>query len=135
MWYSCPCRTSADSVEAGAAGLFAEERAAWLVQGRRGSTDFAGRLLDSEDPRYWDAFAKLDVRLGDRHGVRANLLHADDRLSFAEALPDSSKRTETDYDSSYLWLTHQAVAGSKALIESCRSIKADCRWNSSWTWS
>ena len=112
---------SALSAQAGAAGLFAKDRAGWLIQARRGSTDLTSRLLDSEDPVYWDTFAKLDFRISDRFSVRGNLLHADDRLAFSEVFPETSKRIDTDYASSYLWLTHQAVVGSKLLLETAAS--------------
>ena len=109
------------SAHAGAAGLFAQDRAGWVVQARRGATDLAGQLLGNEDPQYWDAFAKLDFRFSDRFSVRANLLHADDRLVFEEIRPETSNRIETDYASSYLWLTHQAVVGPKLLLETAAS--------------
>ncbi len=109
------------SVNAGGAGRFARERGGWVIQARRGAIDLASRLLGNEDPQYWDAFAKLDFRFGDRSSVRANLLHADDRLKFEESLEDDSKRIETDYASSYVWVSQQALLGSSHLLESALS--------------
>ncbi len=105
------------SAEAGGAGSFGEGRGSWIAQLRRGSTDLAGRLLDSEDPRYWDAFGKLNYQLGGGNSLRANLLHADDELDFEEMTSDGSKDYQTDYLNSYLWLTHQSLLTEELLVE------------------
>lgn len=105
------------SVDAGAAGLFDDSRGDWLLQARRGSIDLASQLLGNEDPRYWDAFAKLGYQLNERNTLRGNLLHADDELSITEVVEDETKRVETDYASSYLWLTEQAILTSDLFVE------------------
>ncbi len=110
------------NAHAGGAGTFRDERGAWLAEVRRGSADLVGRLLGDEDPRYWDLAGKLDYRLGDRHSLRGNALHSGDELDFREVVGEESKRFETEYDSSYLWLTHQAVLGRSALVESAASM-------------
>lgn len=105
------------SADAGAAGLFGNERGDWLLQARRGSIDLASQLLGNEDPRYWDAFAKLGYQLNESNTVRANLLHADDELSITEIVDDETKRVETDYSSSYLWFTGQSILTSDLFVE------------------
>ncbi len=105
------------NAEAGGAGGLRNRRGGWIAQVRRGSTDLAGRLLGDEEPRYWDAFAKLDLALGGRNSLRANALLADDELELEELGVDGEKHYETDYGSSYLWLTHQSLVTSELLLE------------------
>jgi outer membrane receptor protein involved in Fe transport len=105
------------SAEAAGAGLFASGRGSWLAEVRRGSIDLLAKLLGDEDPQYWDAFAKLDYELGPGSGLRLNLLHSKDELEFEEVLSGESQRLETDYRSSYLWLTHRTVLGNRLLVE------------------
>ncbi len=110
------------SVQLGGAGTFGvDEAGSWIVQARRGSIDLASKLLGKEDPRYWDAFAKLDYRFGPRTSLRSNLLHADDLLSFQELVGGESKTIETDYQNSYLWLTEQSILRSDLYVENALS--------------
>lgn len=110
---------------AGASGTFGDARGAWIVEARRGTTDIVGRLLDAEDPNYWDAFGKLDYRLDAANSLRVNVLHSGDRLGFEEASEeegeDDAERLRTAYDSSYAWSTHQAVLGDRLYVESAGS--------------
>jgi TonB dependent receptor len=106
---------------AGGGGAFAGERGAWLAEARRGSSDLLGKLLGDEDPRYWDAFAKVDYYLTPRHGLRANFLRSFDELDFTDDVGDETKHFETEYGSNYLWLTHQALLGADLSLESAVS--------------
>ena len=72
------------SAQAGGAGTFRQERGSWIAQTRRGTTDFAGRIFGTDAPRYWDAFGKLEYGLGERHRLRLNLLHTDDKYRVEE---------------------------------------------------
>ena len=92
-------------------------RLGWLVSARRGTTDLAGRVFGQEDPGYWDLFAKADDQLTPRQSVRANGLHAADRLGFVEETSGELRRLDTEYDSSYLWLTHQAVLTDQLFVD------------------
>jgi len=107
--------------DAGGGGTFHGERGAWLAEARRGSSDLLGRLLGDEDPRYWDAFGKLELRPSSRQSVRANLLHSGDALDFGKTVAGETKRYETNYDSTYLWLTHQTLLGAGLALESALS--------------
>lgn len=107
--------------EAGGSGPFKDRRGSWIAQGRRGSGDFAGKLIGPERPLFWDAFAKLDYQLGPQHVLRANLLHSDDRFDFTEITVDGEKRIATGYLSSYLWLTDQIVLGPRLFFETAIS--------------
>ncbi|MCP4205109.1 MAG: TonB-dependent receptor [bacterium] len=109
------------SAEAGSAGSFSDQRGSWIAQARRGSNDFAGKLLGPERPVYWDAFGKLDYQLNPRHVLRANFLRSDDQYDFTEITVDGEKRLATDYLSSYLWLTDQAILGPNLFFETAVS--------------
>lgn len=102
-------------------GTFGGERGTWLASARRGSIDLASRLFGKEDPSFWDLFGKVERRLGDRQRLRASLLHAGDDLEFREAVDGEEKSFDTAYDSSYLWLTHQATLGERLLAETAAS--------------
>ncbi|HVR96433.1 MAG TPA: TonB-dependent receptor [Thermoanaerobaculia bacterium] len=106
---------------AGGDGTFHGERGRWMAEARRGSSDLLGRMLGDEDPQYWDAFGKLEYQLNPRHSLRANVLRSADELGFEQTVNDERKRYETDYDSAYAWLTHQAVLGEDLILESAVS--------------
>jgi len=109
------------NLDLGGAGLFADGRGAWLAQGRRGAVDLAGKILGPERPQYWDAFAKLDYRLTPGQNLRFNLLHSDDELEFDDIQGDTRNFRATEYENSYLWLTHPALVGRDLLVESAVS--------------
>lgn len=97
------------------------ERMSWLVSARRGTTDLAARVFGQEDPGYWDLFAKGDAQLTPRQSVRVNGLHSADRLGFIEDRSGEIRRLDTEYDSSYLWLTHQAVLSDRLFVDTALS--------------
>lgn len=98
------------------------ERAWWLASVRRGTTDLAGRLFGAEDPVFWDAFAKVDYRPMARQSVRVNALRSRDELDFVEGSDDGEvTRLDTDYDSTYVWLTHQIVLSERLFVDSALS--------------
>ena len=110
------------SAHLGGAGAFQDERGSWIAQLRRGSTDFVGRLIGDEDPQYWDAFAKLDYWLGPHSNIRANLLYSGDELDFEQTIDDETKRFDTEYSSSYFWLTHQTILSADLFFETAASV-------------
>jgi hypothetical protein len=110
------------SARAGAAGAFQEQRGSWIAEARRGTADFAGRLVGRDNPEYWDAFGKVDYSLDHRHSLHFNLLHSADEFALEEVRSEESKRIETNYDTSYLWLTHQAVLSPDLFLETALSV-------------
>ncbi len=120
-----PRRTSVGlgvlSAHLGSSGAFDDQRGSWIGHVRRGSIDLASKLLGKENPKYWDAFAKLDYQLTPSQSLRGNFLFAKDELEFAETIGVESKRIETNYRNIYLWATHQAVLGSHLLVETALS--------------
>ena len=109
------------SAHVGSSGSFDDQRGSWIGHIRRGSIDLASQLLGKENPRYWDAFAKLDYQLAPRHSLRANFLASDDELEFVEVVGAEMKRIETNYRSTYFWATHQAILGDNVLVETAAS--------------
>jgi hypothetical protein len=99
-------------------GGFAEGRGSWLASGRRGSTDWVDRFLDSDRPTFWDLFAKVGYDPAPGTSVRLHGLVASDGLETREVDADGGrKRFVTDYDSAHLWLSHQATVAERALVE------------------
>lgn len=109
------------SLRTGGSGGFDNGRGGWLVEARRGATDLVSKLLGSENPRYADAYAKLEYRIDKRNSVRAHLLFSDDWFRFDENLEDESKHTNTAYRSSYFWLEHTAILRPGLLVETALS--------------
>ena len=107
--------------EAGGAARFADGRGSWIGQARRGSNDFAGKLIGPERPLFWDIFAKVDLQATPRHQVRVNLLNSNDEFDFAEVTIDGEKRLATEYSSSYLWLTDRFAVGPRLFFETALS--------------
>lgn len=106
---------------AASGGSFHGDRGSWLASARRGSIDLASRFLGHEDPAFWDLFGKVAYHLNDRNSLRAHLLHAGDAMDFQETDGGEQKHFKTDYDTSYLWLTHQASLGDRLLVETTAS--------------
>lgn len=97
------------------------ERVAWLASVRRGSADLAGRLVGQEDPEYWDAFGRIDLRVGGRQSLRLNLLRSSDDYVFDELLDGESRGFRTSYDATYAWLVHQGILSPTVFVDSALS--------------
>jgi outer membrane receptor protein involved in Fe transport len=108
----------------GGDGVLGDDRGSWIAEVRRGSIDLVARLLGDEDPEYWDAFGKLDYRLGRRNVLRGNLLYSGDALDFEEVIEEERKRFETEYDSSHLWLTLQTTVSASQYFDTAASVVA-----------
>ncbi len=107
--------------QVGGGGPLPKGRGHWLAEVRRGSIGVVSQLLDSEDPRYWDAFLKGEVRLGERDSLRVHALAAGDSLDFRERIDADLKRFHTDYRNTHLWLTHQRIVGADHLLTTAGS--------------
>ena len=106
----------------GGAGRFSEGRGEWLAEVRRGTIEFVNDLIGDEDPSYWDAFGKMRYQLGSRNNLGAHVLGSGDSLTFSETEgTENSKRTVTDYDSRYVWLTHQLLASDQLYADTALS--------------
>jgi hypothetical protein len=98
------------------------EDGAWMASARRGSIELASRIFGRENPSFWDAFAKGQSQIGDRHLVVGRVLFAEDQLGFSEVIDDLAKRFDTDYRSTYLWGSHDAAVGGHHLLQSTVSV-------------
>ena len=103
------------------------ERAWWLASIRRGTTDLVGRFIGKEDPIFWDLFSKLDYRLTSSQSARLNFLQSGDELDFVADDNGEITRFGTEYDNSYLWLTHQAVLSDRLFVDTAVSASRASR--------
>jgi hypothetical protein len=112
------------ALHGGSAGTFQDRRGSWLVLARRGSADLVGEILQEDNPAYWDLLARVEHPLGTHHRLRSHLLLSADRWRLEESTEDGSKDFDTAYDRFYLWLTHEAVVGRRALAVTALSHSA-----------
>ena len=96
------------------------DRGAWLVTARRGSLDLAADAIGDESPRFWDVLGKAELTT-DLGLMSARVLAAGDELELDKSGGDGFERFENNYRSTYGWLTHQATAGEKLLVETVGS--------------
>ena len=124
------------SAWASGSGTFGRnDRSRWLVSARRGYLDLlldiSGAQDDEEEsegpgPAYWDLIAKLDYDLSASQTLSFKLLASDDTLEESESETDDfgfPEREEIDssYGNAYLWMTHQALLGSKIFADTVAS--------------
>lgn len=110
------------TLEAATAGPIRKNRGNYMLSVRRGSIDLASRLFrKGEHPSFWDLFAKLDFPLGERHRLGLRFLRPGDQLELLQTIDGEFKNFETQYDSSYLWLSHDAILTDRLLLESSLS--------------
>jgi TonB dependent receptor-like, beta-barrel/Carboxypeptidase regulatory-like domain len=96
-------------------GRFAHDKAGWLVTARRGSLDLAAEAIGKEEPRFWDAQAKLGVTTA--HGsITGHLLVSKDELAVDSQEEDTFEVLDNDYESTYGWVNDQEMIGSKLLV-------------------
>jgi outer membrane receptor protein involved in Fe transport len=98
------------------AGRFAGDRGAWLLSARGGSLRFAGDVIGTENPRFWDLLGKLEYSTSFGRWS-AHLLVADDALEIDQTQADSFERLENEYRNTAFWLTHRLDAGGRLLVE------------------
>lgn len=101
-------------------GRLPEDRGAWLFTARRGSLDLAGDVIGAENPELWDVLGKGELAT-DLGRISARVLAAGDALELDDVREDSFERFENRYRSTYAWLTHQATAGERLLVETVGS--------------
>src|SRR5688572_30900267 len=110
-------------VAASAGGSWGADReGGWFAGGRRGSIDLASEFFGNEDPGFWDLLGKAEVGIGAGR-LAARLLVARDELELDKPEGDDGfERLENDYESGYLWLTHEASPGDRLLVETSASV-------------
>ncbi len=96
----------------------------WLGSLRRSLLEIPLAVVEAtENPSYWDAFAKLDLELGPRTSLRTNGLLATDKLDFSTSDGDDLEAFRTSYESFYGWLEHQA------LLRRDRFVRTQSSWS------
>ena len=102
---------------AASSGGLPGEIGGWSFTARRGSTELVQDLIGDESPRFWDAFARVDLTAWDGYSLSLRGLTSDDELDLQETLDGEAKRFETDYGSRYAWLTHEGLLDRRILLE------------------
>ena len=102
-------RLAASLIDLGAQASGRDGDRSWLVSGRYGDGALAGALFGEEEPTFWDLFGKGEIALGESQSLRLSLLGSADRLEIREVTGGESRHFDTEYGSSYVWLTHQAL--------------------------
>ncbi|MGH7471901.1 MAG: carboxypeptidase regulatory-like domain-containing protein, partial [Longimicrobiales bacterium] len=90
-------------------GSFANGNGLWLFSARRGYLDILLKLIDEDtgvDPRYYDVLGKVVYQISPGHRISARALRAGDTGHLVD--DDGVGTVESDYGSSYAWLTWQA---------------------------
>ncbi len=102
-------------------GRFRDRLGGWLVSGRVSSPFIPSDVIGTARPSFWDAFAKGEVELTARQTLTARLLGAGDRLTEIEETETGIKDFDTEYNSLYAWIIHQAIVGGRSLARSSLS--------------
>lgn len=110
----------------GSSGQFGEDRGRWVVNARRGYLDIVLRLAggggDNEpSPQYWDFFSKVDWDLSSSQTLGVKVLAADDTIDYEDTDDFEDIDVDTNYGSSYLWLSHLSTLGHSAVVETVAS--------------
>jgi hypothetical protein len=109
-----------------AMGTIGEGRGSWLGFGRFGYLGPVFQLIDQADlpkPQYEDAFARLGWKLGAKHDVALEVLHAGDRYHYDIAATTGFNDTiltqevaDTRYGNSYAWTTLRSTLGPRTTV-------------------
>jgi hypothetical protein len=113
---------SLSSVSAISQGSFGEARGQWLVSLRRGFLEYVlavAGVEDDMDPRYWDALARVQYLLGERHIVWAEVLWAGDDLRWFDE--DTSSAVTSDWSNGYVWTGWTARPFDRLRVETLLS--------------
>lgn len=92
---------------------------AYVASLRVGSFELPLRLADEEEnPRFGDAFGKLDWQLDPRTDWRFHLLATANRLDFTETEEDLEETFRTEYRNIFGWAAHSVILGDSWLLRS-----------------
>jgi outer membrane receptor for ferrienterochelin and colicin len=105
----------------------------WIASLRSGSTDLLGQVFELDEARYWDFFGKLDYVVSPRQTFRIHALTSEDHLdtsgeSDETVAAEEQKLLNTQYRSSYLWLTHRGIVNERLFVDTSASV-TDVRRN------
>ncbi len=107
-------------------GAFANQRGSWFLVARRGYLDLVLDLMkaiESPSPSYYDVFSKLSYQLTPNQRLSFNLLQAHDKMTFLANDSDGDiDQTNTQYGSTYGWLSLQSMFGSQLMARTNVSL-------------
>lgn len=107
-------------------GTFGDQRGSWFFVARRGYLDLVLDLMkaiESPNPSYYDVFSKVRYQLSPNQSLSFNLLQAQDKMTFLANDPDGDiDQTNTQYGSTYGWLSLQSMFGSRIMARSNVSL-------------
>lgn len=112
-------------------GVFGQGRGHWLISFRPGYLDLLVRMTgganDNEEfsVRYYDALAKAQYQLNDRHTLSAHFLGARDKFFIAETSWDTENeisRLKSEYGNVFTWLRLQSLLRTNLWAETVLSI-------------
>lgn len=108
--------------DAAGSGRFGGDRGAWYGSARGGSYRLALELGGRDaNPRFWDAFAKVDLAPGPAHSVRVSALVADDDLGVEPSAP-GDQAYHAAWGNRYAWLTHHWLLRPTLAAETIASL-------------
>jgi hypothetical protein len=98
------------------------DRGRWQGSARAGSyhTPLEHNGRDA-DPRFWDAFAKVDLDLHPGHSLRVSALVAEDDLDLHTS-PAAGAAFASRWENRYLWLTLDSLPRPDLLVETLASV-------------
>ncbi len=86
-------------------GVFADDKAEWVVSARRSNLDILYNTFSKqpERPGYKDTFAKISYNVNDQFAISGNVLYSSDDISLSDDV-DREERAQADHKDSYVWL-------------------------------
>lgn len=118
---------SLSNIRARSQGTFSNGRGSWLASARRGYLELLFKFLgetNPPDPRYSDAFGKVEYILSPTHTVRVEALLATDRLTLTDSTGAS---IQSKYGNRYLWATSDVRFGDRAHVTTLASL-SELEW-------
>ena len=108
-------------LQAGQSGQSDGGKLGYVASLRAGSFELPLRLVgEAENPRFADAFGKLDVQPNPRSRWRFNVLATSNRLDFTESEDEDEgvgqETFRTEYENIYGWGAHSLIVGDSLLL-------------------
>lgn len=114
---------SLSSVSAISQGTLADGRGQWLVSLRRGFLEYALAVTDVDDdikPTYWDALARLQYAVSDRHLVWGEMLYGGDDMRWHDE--ETASLINSGWSNGYGWAGWKAQLGDGVRAETIVSV-------------
>jgi CarboxypepD_reg-like domain/TonB-dependent Receptor Plug Domain len=88
-------------------GRFAKNKGSYMISARRGMLDLTFKAIGANEtsPKFYDAMAKFEYNLNERHQLSLHILHAGDKTAIRDIKPGNFDVHDTKYTNSYSWLS------------------------------